>query len=66
MKVTVDNVPDVLYLCIPDARIHDSSEVKPGSILDSDDQNTLVRVEILRISEGMPTARHRTGMIESA
>ena len=66
MKVTVDKEADALYMRISDTRIHDSEEVKPGIILDYDDQNNLVGVEILRVSEQVPSASLRTVMIESA
>ncbi len=66
MKVTVDKEADALYMRISDTRIHDSEEVKPGIILDYDDQNNLVGVEILRVSERYPSASLRTVMIESA
>ena len=54
MKVTVDKEADALYMRISDTRIHDSEEVKPGIILDYDDQNNLVGVEIRRVSEQVP------------
>lgn len=66
MKVTVDKAADALYMRLSDARIHDSEEVKPGVILDYDDQNNLVGIELLRISERVPAASLKTVMIESA
>jgi uncharacterized protein YuzE len=66
MKVTVDKEADALYMRLSDTRIHDSEEVKPGVILDYDEQNNLVGIEILRISERVPSASLKTVMIESA
>jgi len=66
MKVTIDKEADALYMRLTDIRIHDSEEVKPGVILDYDDQNNLVGVEILRVSERVPSANLKTIMIESA
>ncbi|MDO8873601.1 MAG: DUF2283 domain-containing protein [Methanoregula sp.] len=66
MKVTVDKEADALYMRLSDTHIHDSEEVKPGVILDFDEQNNLVGIEILRISERVPSASLKTVMIESA
>jgi len=66
MKVTVDKEADALYMRLSDTRIHDSEEVKPGVILDYDEQNNLVGIELLRISERVPAASLKTVMIESA
>ena len=66
MKVTVDKEADALYMRLSDTRIHDSEEVKPGVILDYDEQNNLVGIEILRISERVLSASLKTVMIESA
>ena len=66
MKVTVDKEADALYMRLSDTRIHDSEEVKPGVILDFDEQKNLVGIEILRISERVPSASLKTVMIESA
>ena len=66
MKVTVDKKADALYMRLSDTRIHDSEEVKPGIILDYDEQNHLVGIEILRISERVPSASLKTVMTESA
>ena len=42
MKVTVDKDADALYMRLSDTQIHDSEEVKPGVILDYDDQDNLL------------------------
>jgi uncharacterized protein YuzE len=66
MKVTVDKEADALYMRLSDTRIHDSEEVKPGVILDYDEQNNLVGIEILRVSEQVPSATLKSILVESA
>ena len=66
MKVTVDKEADALYMDLSDTRIHDSEEVKPGVILDYDEQNNLVGIEILRVSEQVPSATLKSILVESA
>ena len=66
MKVTVDKEADALYMRLSDTRINDSEEVKPGVILDYDDKNNLVGIEILRISERVPSATLKSVLVESA
>ncbi len=53
-------------ICLSDTRIHDSEEVKPGVILDYDDQNNLIGIEFLRVSERVPQASLKSVLIESA
>ena len=66
MKVTVDKDADALYMRLTDTRIHDSEEVKPGVILDYDEKDNLVGVEILRVSERVPSASLKSILVESA
>jgi len=66
MKVTVDKEADALYMRLSDTCIHNSEEVKPGVILDYDDKNNLVGVEILRVSERVPSATLKSVLVESA
>jgi uncharacterized protein YuzE len=66
MKVTVDKEADALYMRLSDTRIHDSEEVKPGVILDYDDKNNLIGIEILRVSERVPSATLKSVLVESA
>lgn len=66
MKVTIDPEADALYMRLSDTRIHDSEEVKPGIILDYDDQNNLIGIEILRVSERVPSASLKSVLIESS
>lgn len=66
MKVTIDKEADALYMRLSDTRIHDSEEVKPGVILDYDDKNNLVGIEIIRVSERVPSATLKSVLVESA
>ncbi|HIH27356.1 MAG TPA: DUF2283 domain-containing protein [Methanoregulaceae archaeon] len=66
MKVSVDKEADAVYMRLSDCRIHDSEEVRPGVILDYDENNNLVGVEILRLSEHVPSAALKTVLIESS
>jgi uncharacterized protein YuzE len=66
MKVTIDPEADALYMRLSDTKIKDTEEVKPGIILDYDDDNNLVGIEILRISKRVPSATLKSVLIESA
>jgi len=66
MKVTVDKEADALYMRLSDMKIHDSEEVKPGVILDYDEKSNLVGIEILRVSERVPSASLKSILVESA
>lgn len=66
MKVTIDPEADALYMRLSDTRIRDTEEVKPGIILDYDDDNNLVGTGILRISKRVPSANLKPVLIESA
>jgi len=65
MKVTIDKDADALYMRLSDTQIHDSEEVKPGVILDYDDQDNLIGIEILRVSERVPRSNLKSVLIES-
>jgi len=66
MKIKIDSESDALYMRLAETRIHDSEEVKPGVILDYDEHNNLVGVEILRVSERVPSSSLKSVLIESA
>ncbi|HMO87119.1 MAG TPA: DUF2283 domain-containing protein [Lacipirellulaceae bacterium] len=50
MKVQIDRENDALYFRLDDSRIVDSEEVRPGVVLDYNDQDQVVGVEFLGIS----------------
>lgn len=54
MKLHIDKEADALYLRLDESRIVDSQEVSPGVVLDFNDQNQVVGVEMLRLSQRSP------------
>lgn len=51
MKLHVDKEADALYLRLDDSKIIESEEVSPGIVLDFNEQNQVVGIEMLRLSE---------------
>lgn len=51
MRIKVDKISDALYFRLDEARIVESEEVKPGVILDYDQDDRVVGVEFLGISK---------------
>ena len=65
MRVKVDRESDALYFRLDENRIVESEEVRPGVILDFDENDRVVGVEFLRIStratrEELSTMRFQT------
>lgn len=54
MKVHFDEQTDALYIRLDDSRIVDSEEVKPGIVLDYNEQNQVVGIEILNAANRVP------------
>ena len=54
MKVHFDEQADAAYIRLDDSKIIDSEEVRPGIILDVNEQNQVVGIEILRVRERVP------------
>jgi uncharacterized protein YuzE len=50
MRVKVDTASDSLYIRLDESRIVESEEVKPGVILDYDEDDRVVGIEFLNIS----------------
>ena len=50
MKLTFDKEADALYLELDDSEIHESEEVAPGVILDYSKTDSVVGIEVLRLS----------------
>ena len=51
MKLTFDKDTDALYLELEDSSIVESEEVAPGVILDYSETETVVGIEVLRLSQ---------------
>ena len=50
MKIEVDKETDTLYFRLDEAKIVESEEVRPGVVLDYNEQDQVVGVEFLGIS----------------
>ncbi len=50
MRIRVDKDSDALYFRLDDKRIVESEEVRPGVILDFDEEGRVIGVEFLGIS----------------
>ena len=50
MRIRVDKENDALYFRLDESRIMESEEIKPGIILNSDENNQVVGIELLGIS----------------
>ncbi|MEE9149887.1 MAG: DUF2283 domain-containing protein [Candidatus Tectomicrobia bacterium] len=56
MKIHFDEAADALYIRLDDSKIVESEEVKPGIVLDFNDQNQVVAIEILRVRDHVSLA----------
>lgn len=50
MRVKVDRQADALYFRLDESRIVDSEEIRPGVVLDYDENDCVVGIELLNIS----------------
>jgi uncharacterized protein YuzE len=51
MRIKVDKESDALYFRLDESRIVESEEIRPGVILDYDENDRVVGVEFLSISK---------------
>jgi len=51
MRIKIDKQSDALYFRLDESRIVESEEIRPGVILDYDENETVVGVEFLNISK---------------
>jgi uncharacterized protein YuzE len=56
MKVHFDQTTDAIYFRLDDSDIMESEEVKPGVILDFNENNEVVGVEILNVGKRIPAS----------
>ena len=66
MKLQLDKQADALYLRLDDSTIVESEEVSPGIILDYNAAQEVVGVEMLRLSQRIPTLDLSNLQIETA
>lgn len=50
MKIKYDQEVDILVIQLSDGKVYESDELKPGVILDFDEQGNILRIEILDAS----------------
>ncbi|MEE8291134.1 MAG: DUF2283 domain-containing protein [Candidatus Tectomicrobia bacterium] len=56
MKIHFDEAAGALYIRLDDSKIVESEEVKPGIMLDFNDQDQVVAIEILRVRDHVSLA----------
>jgi len=66
MKITVDKESDTLYFRLDETKIVESEEVRPGIILDFDEDDRVVGVEFLNISSRATEEELKTMEFQSA
>jgi uncharacterized protein YuzE len=66
MRVHFDEKADALYLRLDDSKVVESEEVRPGVVLDFNENNEVVGIEILRVKERVPLANLRQMQFEVA
>ena len=66
MKITVDKESDTLYFRLDESKIVESEEVRPGIILDFDEDDRVVGVEFLNISSRATEEELSTMQFQSA
>ena len=66
MGVRLDEKADVLYLRLDDSKVVESEEVRPGVVLDFNDQDQVVGIEIRGVKERVPLANLRQMQFEVA
>ncbi len=66
MKITVDKESDALYFRLDETKIVESEEVRPGIILDFDENDRVVGVEFLNISSRATEEELKTMEFQSA
>ena len=66
MKLKIDRENDALYFRLTDTAIFESEEVKPGVILDFDEEGRVVGVEMLALSTRIEPEKLRVLQFETA
>jgi uncharacterized protein YuzE len=54
MRLKVDQQNDSLYFRLDESKIVESEEIKPGVILDYDENDNVIGIEILGLSKRVP------------
>ncbi len=56
MKVQLDEEADTLYIRLDESPIAESGEVHPGVVLDFNGDNQVVGIEVLKVTDRVPSA----------
>jgi uncharacterized protein YuzE len=51
VKIEYDPTADALYVRLSDQSIIESEQIKPGIVLDYDEEGNVVGIEVLRVSK---------------
>ena len=51
MKIEYDPTADALYVRLSDQSIIESEQIKPGIVLDYDEEGNVVGIEVMRVSK---------------
>jgi len=66
MRIKVDKDTDTLYFRLDENRIIESEEIRPGVILDYDENDQVVGVEFLNVSKRATPAELTTMQFQTA
>jgi uncharacterized protein YuzE len=56
MKVCFDQEADALYVRLDESSVFESEEIRPGVMIDLDQRGEIIGLEMLRVSERLPSA----------
>ena len=65
MRLKIDRDGDALYFRLDESAVLESEEVKPGVILDFNHDGQVVGVEILNLSDRVPSKQLRVLLFET-
>jgi uncharacterized protein YuzE len=65
MKVVYDRETDTLVITLSEARIRESTELRPGVVVDLDFEGNVVRFEVLRASSVVEKATEMQFLVEA-
>ncbi len=56
MRVRFEQEADALHVRIDESPVFESEEIRPGVVLDLDQRGEVIGLEMLRVSQRLPTA----------
>lgn len=66
MRLKMDHQNDALYFRLDESAIVESEEIKPGVILDYDENDNVVGIEILGLSKRVPVEMLKSIQFDTA